>query len=497
MPRMLRRRQKRRRQACFALLGEAAAFLKKKPGWGGRFRCIRSLARGRILCHDREREGERPPCNGCAGECSCRKAESALSPEAAKAARPSARRSSKVPGTGTENVMSLRFGNNEFHERFDWYAWSAPVYEGADAVLEALYARDFRKKRLKGVRVVGAARNMTREAFREYEKRSGHDRGPDGAARESDFRRFLNIPHSVMLCEPFILDFDDGTALEFHPGEGLSARMGWNLIPPSCTEGLNRPNFRPELLFTPYLAGRSLQRIFLREESSAVRQYVCSGGRVESSQKEGSVVRYVFCFSPDETLTATSDGSGWYELAFGTGGATALLPYRHVLSASLGVDQPLLCHGWCGEDDGFLICGEDPEDAGVSRNAAFSMDENVLEAYFLPFLERRFEPERNAREGWEAKGFDFYGRNDYGRSAVQAMLSDIRTAISALRAGQQIPLRKRLLEQARRGELPPGAPPAEAELPAGAVNVYERFLTRMEGLLKALPENCIIHVTGP
>ena len=284
---------------------------------------------GRIFRHGREREGERPPCNGCAGECSCRKAESALSPEAAKAARPSARRSSKVPGTGTENVMSLRFGNNEFHERFDWYAWSASVYEGADAVLEALYARDFRKKRLKGVRVVGAARNMTREAFREYEKRSGHDRGPDGAARESDFRRFLNIPHSVMLCEPFILDFDDGTALEFHPGEGLSARMGWNLIPPSCTEGLNRPNFRPELLFTPYLAGRSLQRIFLREESSAVRQYVCSGGRVESSQKEGSVVRYVFCFSPDETLTATSDGSGWYELAFGTGGATASLPYRH------------------------------------------------------------------------------------------------------------------------------------------------------------------------
>lgn len=116
---------------------------------------------------------------------------------------------------------------------------------------------------------------------------------------------------------------------------------------------------------------------------------------------------------------------------------------------------------------------------------------------FLPFWERRFEPERNAREGWEAKGFDFYGCNDYGRSAVQAMLSDIRTAISALRAGQQIPLRKRLLEQARRGELPPGAPPAEAELPAGAVNVYERFLTRMEGLMNALPENCIIHVTGP
>lgn len=62
-------------------------------------------------------------------------------------------------------------------------------------------------------------------------------------------------------------------------------------------------------------------------------------------------------------------------------------------------DQPLLCHGWCGEDDGFLRCGEDPEDAGVSRNAAFSMDENVLEAYVLPLGERRFEPERNAREG--------------------------------------------------------------------------------------------------
>ena len=224
MPRMLRRRQKRASAGMLRPFGEVAAFLKKKPGWGGRFRCIRSLARGRILCHDREREGERPPCNGCAGECSCRKAESALSPEAAKAARPSARRSSKVPGTGTENVMSLRFGNNEFHERF---ARSAPC-TGADAVLEALYARDFRKKRLKGVRVVGAARNMTREAFREYEKRSGHDRGPDGAARGSDFRRFLSIPHSIMRANPSYRMLATARIWNFTPGRGFPP--GWDGI---------------------------------------------------------------------------------------------------------------------------------------------------------------------------------------------------------------------------------------------------------------------------
>lgn len=97
---------------------------------------------GRIFRHGREREGERPPCG--------RKAESALSPEAAKAARPSARRSSKVPGTGTENVMSLRFGNNEFHERFDWYAWSAPVYEGGGCRAGSAVCPGFQEKAAEG-----------------------------------------------------------------------------------------------------------------------------------------------------------------------------------------------------------------------------------------------------------------------------------------------------------------------------------------------------------
>ena len=380
--------------------------------------------------------------------------------------------------------------NNIFHDRFDWYAWSAPVHEGAEAILKALSVQDFRKKRLKGLRVVGAVLNMTGAFLRGYEERLGRDAGLGGVSSGGSACRGV-IPHSVTLCEPFMLDFDDGTVLDFLPGEGVSARIGRNSIPPSCTEGLNRPNFRPERLFTPYLAGRSLQRILVQEESSVLRQYEYSGGRVESSRREGSLVRYVFCFSRHAKLTATSDGSGRYELALCREEGGQELPYLKFRAASLMVEQPLLCHGGSGEEPYFLVYAEGP--SGLSQPPSFSMDEEVLEDYLLPFLERRFEPELNAREAWEPKGFDGYGCNHYGKGAVREMLSDVRAAVSALRAGEDTPLRKRLLEKRRRQDVPyrtqaEACTASEDAFLAGAVNFYERFLTRMEGLLKAMPE---------
>ena len=366
--------------------------------------------------------------------------------------------------------MVLSLGNDVFHGRFDWYAWSAPACEGAEAVLKALSVQDFRKKRLKGVRVVGAARNMSGEALRECEEKFGQ-----AAASGEGFRRFLRLPHSVTLCEPFILDFDDGTALEFLPGEGISARIGRNRIPPSCTEGLNRPNFRPERFFTPYLAGQRLENVFLEEESSVLRQYAYSGGKVESSRREGLVVRYEFLFSSHKALTVTTEGGGWYELSFGRGEA-ASLPYLKFFSASLGMDQPLLCHGGSGEEPCFLLCAEAPTGSGMSSIPDISMNEDVLETYLLPFLERRFEPELNVCEAWEPEGFDFYGSNYYAKETVRDMLSDIRTAVSALRRGEETLLRKRLLEKVPDVlcRMPVGTPSEEA-FPAVAVNFYEPF----------------------
>ena len=395
--------------------------------------------------------------------------------------------------------MPLTFGNDAFRDRFDWYAWSAPVYEGAEAVLKELAVRKFRNKRLKGVRVVGAARNMTGEELRSYEEKLRCTAGLSAPSSADVFFRSLRIPHSVTLCEPFILDFDDGTALEYLPGEGLSARIGWNRIPPTCTEGLNRPNFRPERLFTPYLAGQSLQRVLLEEKSSMTRRYEYSGGGLESSLTEGNLVRCVFRFSRHATLTVTSEGTGWYELALCRENGADSLPYLRFREASLGVEQPLFCHGGSGEEPCFLVCAEGPD--GRSPVPAFSMDEDVLEMYLLPFLERRFESARNAREAWEPKGFDVYGCNDYSTSAVRAMLSDMRVAVFALREGKDTPLRSCLLEaERRRGSLHGGGHESDAcskeDVLAGAVNVYERFLTRMEGMLNALPDDCRIRIMG-
>lgn len=99
------------------------------------------------------------------------------------------------------------------------------------------------------------------------------------------------------------------------------------------------------------------------------------------------------------------------------------MPYLQFRAASLGVEQPLFCHCASGEEPYFLVSAESPD--GISPVPAFSVDEDMLETYFLSFLERRFEPERNARKAWEPKGFDVCGCNEYGTIAVRVVLSDM------------------------------------------------------------------------
>ena len=109
------------------------------------------------------------------------------------------------------------------------------------------------------------------------------------------------------------------------------------------------------------------------------RRYEYSGGGLESSLTEGNLVRCVFRFSRHATLTVTSEGTGWYELALCRENGADSLPYLRFREASLGVEQPLFCHGGSGEEPCFLVCAEGPD--GRSPVPAFSMDEDVLEMY--------------------------------------------------------------------------------------------------------------------
>lgn len=405
--------------------------------------------------------------------------------------------------------MKLQFGNNTFCGRFDWYEWSAPEYRGAEEILRAVRKLAGTGKRLTGVRVIGAAFNMTCSALESYEHehavRSGTVRTEAGL-REA--RLHLMIPRAVHLCEPFMLDFEDGTSLEFHPGSDLSARISVNAVPRQCMEGLNTPNFDADRLFGQHMKGRKLQDFFIAEKKETVTSYRLSGNEPDSQIHNDIEYQYVFRFSDLTELMVSTTSGGGYRLSLAGSMAELRMPYLKFRAMARPVYQPFLYHGVCGEEPFFLVYGTELEQRGCGRAAdafSFSMDDEVLDCYMYPFFEKWYDPSFNERDpDFEKQGFDWYGSNCYGRKAVQAMLSDMRNEVVRLRESGDSPFFRRhmgVLENRRwlpswlsGGDLSEMTPDRER---ARTISFFERFATRMEGLLRALPEDCVIEVLGP
>ena len=405
--------------------------------------------------------------------------------------------------------MNLTFGNNAFRGRFDWYEWSAPEYRGAEEILRAVRKLAGTGKRLTGVRVIGAACNMTCSALENYEYehavRSGTVRSKEGMR---DVRRHLMIPQAVRLCEPFVLDFEGGTSLEFHPGGDLSARISVNAVPRQCMEGLNTPNFDADRLFGQYVRGRKLQDFFLAEKKETVTSCRLSGDELDSKTHSDIEYRYVFRFSDRIDLMVGTTSGGGYRLALAGSMEEFRMPYLKFRATARCVYQPFLCHGVCGEDPFFLVYGTESEQrscARVSDAFSFSMDEEVLDCYAYPFFEKWYDPSLNERDpDFEKRAFDWYGSNRYGRETVRAMLRDMRNEVVMLREDGDSPFFRQhmaMLEKGPwlpswlpRGDLSEMTPDRER---VRTISFFERFSTRMEGLLRALPDDCVIEVLGP
>ena len=412
-----------------------------------------------------------------------------------------------MPSRGGK-TMKLQFGNNAFCDRFDWYEWSAPEYRGAEEILRAVRKLAGTGKRLTGVRVIGAAFNMTCSALESYEHEHAVRSG--AALREAglrEVRRNLVIPRAVRLCEPFVLDFEDGTSLEFHPGSDLNARISVNAVPRQCMEGLNTPNFDADRLFGQHVKGRKLQDFFIAEKKETITSYRLSGNEPDSQIHDDIEYQYVFRFS-DLTELMVSTTSGGYRLSLSGAMKEFLMPYLRFRAVARPVHQPFLCHGVCGDASSFLVCGIESGQricGRISDAVSFSMDEEVLDCYMYPFFQKWYDPSLNARDpDYEKQGFDWYGSNRYGRKTVQAMLRDMKNEVVTLREYGDSPFFRQhmaMLEKGPwlpswlpRGDLSEREPDRER---ARTISFFERFSTRMEGLLRALPEDSVIEVLGP
>lgn len=387
-------------------------------------------------------------------------------------------------------------------ERFDWYAWPAPTHVGAEAILRSFALAASARKRLRRLRIIGAALELDCSRL----EASGAGQNPGGglcrdAGAGKAALRGLKVPHAVSLCEPVVFEFEDGSGLAFQPGWPDCARTGWNSIPAACTEGLNRQNVDSDRLFGRYLQGSWLQD--MRVETQIVtltRARLSDPGRCHTSAT--TIWRYVFVFANHARLVATVDGGGWYGLSLITAEGGGTLPYPLFRAAARPVVQPLLCHGGCGEDAFSVYVRTGGAALAARPEPSFSVDVDVVESCLYAALEQYVMPQACAAEG-SAGRFDWYGSNLYSRDATSRLAAALRAQAAALRRGEDTGAFRTLLRLAEGACRPSwlplprgGAALSRPDLRASLAGFYDRFCTRLEALIRILPEDGALEFLG-
>ena len=134
-------------------------------------------------------------------------------------------------------------GTNNYSDRFDFFKWSAPVYETPKEVVEALNQIDFKNKELEEVRCIGTADVVGFESHRLYQAIKNAGIEPEDEWWEKyPYLSTIPIERKVRLCEPIQFVFSDGSTFEFMPMEDGGARFSQNSIPLRITDGLNKRN---------------------------------------------------------------------------------------------------------------------------------------------------------------------------------------------------------------------------------------------------------------
>lgn len=134
-------------------------------------------------------------------------------------------------------------GNDRFNGWFDWFEWSAPVYETPYEVICGFREIGVTGKRITHVRTIGAAFEFDLESLQQSVLGNLHKAGfPRNYIMNIKNYDEYYVENVVSLSEPVIFTFDDGTTFEFMPHSNGSARMSVNTIPEKISCGLNNNN---------------------------------------------------------------------------------------------------------------------------------------------------------------------------------------------------------------------------------------------------------------
>lgn len=383
-------------------------------------------------------------------------------------------------------------GTDNYTDHFDFFKWSAPVYETPKEVVAALRKIDFKNKQIESIRCIGTAEIIGLQSHRLYNaiKNAGIKPGNEWQT-QYPYLSDMPIERKVELCEPIQIVFSDGTTFEFMPMSDGGARFAQNSIPQNIVDGINKNNIDLNAFMGAQIQGRTIESCEVQLNCFSKTSYnysSCMETEKPYTEKRTSY-RYVFSLAGLLEIVAEMDWVSYFTVELDLRFRCDTLPYAAAQACTWPVDQIYIT---AGRDGGgtFWIIPTHSEDRPYEKkhnisdydNCGMSIEEDDVGSFLTEFLGNHFDqsiqdPDR------EEDGFDWNGINLYSRKSMREIVSEVRDKTARLKTDLNSPACQR--NEAYQKHI------------AIAIDFYSRFAERIESMLAEQPDCDVISFAGP
>ena len=413
-------------------------------------------------------------------------------------------------------------GKGRMNRRFDWYEWSASIYETPIETISAMTSHGIIGKEIKSMHAIGHVRYKDGLPYR-TRQRLGlsltlHTMDGDHPFSHESVNHYLSgestvAPAILDLDEPFVFEFSDGTSMELFPvGDGC-LQIGFNSIPKAIRDGVNDSDFDVAAFFEPFYKGARIKSFDYAEDTRTTLElsgYDISRGYQPECRTENSY-RWYINLSNSERFCLEGGGAS-YKLCITEGGNDRIIAFadRKLIRCSVQPKQQIVFND--GGDFGIFPVHSDNTMYNVNTMFPFmsaycgiALSESEFSLIY-PFAEKYFDLKiQQDRSCWDAESFDWYGTNLYTIPNFRKMLAEIKQTCAALKRNNS----DSMLNDIRRifKEYPSyrftgwGLNETETAEAKRDINVLIRFYLRfcevMEKSINYYPEFDRIKIIGP
>lgn len=406
--------------------------------------------------------------------------------------------------------------------RFDKHMWSARLYTTAAEIETALKAFGAFDKKIKDVHVIGVAHNMEESACAYRVRRTLAAAGVPYEHIDSGMYPYIEdtlLPCELVVCEPMVFVFEDDSTVELLPCGDRGLWLGVNGIAPDILDGTNDHNFDSSAMF------RRLQGYSVTDVRVLRRQIPTVYGRF-SATESNTTVKYEISFGYACGVCFKQSYDGWYTVSLFNGRSSTCfgdeiytIPYREIKAMLKPKNQITIVEGhdstsyfwimpvkhvpkseeyWCGIQE--------------YRQEKISIEEDDVGVFLYYFLDKYFDCNYPYGDSRECCGNHFEWNleyNIYTYETMCAMLADIEHCCYLLKTDYdnveldglkakfhyypfspvRIPLDRRLTEEEEQAIIRDNI--------HVATEFYDRFVSRMRGMMQHATDYNLISFMGP